>query len=315
MNVYNKKIIINITLFLFGLLFLNIGFIYVKKDSEKLLKKNKYIDELLNNNTLESYNNELDELKTKLESYEYDNKEISTILSNIDNLQEKVTNLEIEISENDEKLKTLKTENSNLTKTYNKLTSFKIEKVKTINQYPKYPTGCEAVALTILLNYYNIPVSVDDVIATMPKGETPNNIDGIYYGGNPNYEFLGSPYNNSGWGIWNKGLATTANKFKTGIIDGTGTNLSDILLIVKQNRPVIVWTSINMTTPYIAKSWIDINTREKITWKANNHAVVIIGYTENEIVVSDPINGQIRTFNRKNFEVIYNYMGKKAIYY
>lgn len=139
--------------------------------------------------------------------------------------------------------------------------------------------------------------------------------NGILYGGNPNYEFLGNPSSNSGWGIWDQGLAITANKFKSGIINGTGMDFNNIIKLIKNNRPVIIWTSINLKNPYVYKSWIYQPTGEIITWKNYNHAVVVIGYTEDEIIVSDPINGKIKSFNKQKFINVYNYMGKRAIYY
>ena len=92
-------------------------------------------------------------------------------------------------------------------------------------------------------------------------------------------------------------------------------DFQEVIKLVKNNRPVIVWTSINSINPYISKSWIYKPTGETITWKNWNHAVVVIGYTENTIIISDPINGQIRNMNRQTFINIYNFMGKKALYY
>lgn len=110
-------------------------------------------------------------------------------------------------------------------------------------------------------------------------------------------------------------MAITANKFKPDVINGTGMEFDTIIKLIKNNRPVIVWTSINLKTPYVHKTWIYKPTGEVITWKNYNHAVVVIGYTENTIIVSDPINGKIRSFDKEKFINVYNYMGKRAIYY
>lgn len=45
----------------------------------------------------------------------------------------------------------------------------------------------------------------------------------------------------------------------------------------------------SLAVPYISRSWIYEPTGETIYWKANEHAVVIIGYTEDKVIISDPI--------------------------
>jgi len=70
---------------------------------------------------------------------------------------------------------------------YNKLVeeerkkhTYMISNVKTINQYAiGYPTGCESVALTILLNYYGVDVSVKNVVDLLRKGDLPHSENGI----------------------------------------------------------------------------------------------------------------------------------------
>ena len=54
-------------------------------------------------------------------------------------------------------------------KLYQEKNIFYITGVPLINQYPNYPRGCETVALTILLNYYGIMVTPDDIISVLPK--------------------------------------------------------------------------------------------------------------------------------------------------
>ena len=92
-------------------------------------------------------------------------------------------------------------------------------------------------------------------------------------------------------------------------------DFEEIIKLVYHDRPVIVWTSINLLKPYIAKTWYNSKYGETIYWKNYNHAVVVIGYNDNEIIISDPINGKIRNMNRKKFIDVYNYMGKRTIYY
>jgi len=242
-------------------------------------------------------------------------KEINKLNATIDNLLNEKNNIYNQIKEKELLINNLEITNTQLNKKLKELSSYEIKGVKTINQYPKYPNGCEPVALTILLNYHNINIDAESIMNALPKGEVPHYENGIFYGGNPNYEFLGDPRSYSGWGIWDKGLEITANKFKSPIINGTGMDFKEIIKLLRENRPVIVWTSINLQSPYIAATWRYKQTGEIITWKNFNHAVVVTGYTEDSIIISDPINGKIRYMNKQKFIDVYNYMGKKALYY
>ena len=40
-------------------------------------------------------------------------------------------------------------------------------------QHPDYPTGCESAALYILLKYYNVNVTMEQIVNKLPKGPLP----------------------------------------------------------------------------------------------------------------------------------------------
>ena len=190
-----------------------------------------------------------------------------------------------------------------------------IEGVPTINQYPSYPTGCESVALTILLRYHGVNVSPADIISNLKKGDKPHVEEDIKYGGNPYIEFIGSPYDSDSFGVYNNPIAEVAEMYKQGVIVKSGLPFSEVLNLVKNGHPVIVWTSMNLAMPYISNSWTYKPTGEKISWKAQEHAVVVVGFNDNSVIISDPLRGQIRYQSRSTFESRYNYYGKMAVYY
>ena len=184
------------------------------------------------------------------------------------------------------------------------------------SQFPEYPTACESVALYTLLKYYNVNVTVDDIINKLKKGEKPHYEEGIMYGGNPEIEFVGNPKNKSGYGVYEKPIENVANTYKKGIKNISGTPFQDILKLVKQGYPVQVWTSIDNLPPKIANfTWIDRKTNKEIIWKQPFHSVVIIGYTKDKVIVSDPHTGSVRRFDKKDFEKAYNFFDKRALYY
>jgi uncharacterized protein YvpB len=190
-----------------------------------------------------------------------------------------------------------------------------INNVPLINQYPKYPTGCESVALTILLRYYGVDVSPDDVISLLKKGDQPYYENGILYGANPEIEFVGSPYNANSYGVYNNPIADVANTYKSGVKVESDFPFSSMLYLVKNNHPVIVWTSMYLSVPRVTRTWIYKPTGETIYWKGNLHAAVVIGYDDNNIIIADSLGGQVRYQPKSTFESVYNYYGKRVVYY
>ena len=217
----------------------------------------------------------------------------------------------------------LTNQNNILRNTYNEIleeerkkSTYMISNIPKINQYSMgYPTGCESAALTNLLRFWGVSVSMGDIVDVLPKGDLPYFDGNVRYGGNPYLEFVGHPSTYSSYGVYEQPIMQVANVFKSGIINGTGMSLDSVLNIVKEDRPVIVWVSMNMAVPYISKSWIYKPTGEKISWMANEHALLVVGYNESQVIVSDSLNGGIRYYDKSVFGSRYNTYGKRALYY
>ena len=88
-----------------------------------------------------------------------------------------------------------------------------------------------------------------------------------------------------------------------------------VLKIIDSGNPVQVWVSMNVNAAYYATSWIDIKTGEKVNWPRDFHSLVITGYDDTHIFTSDPDSGTSRAYDRTQFEKVYNFQGKRAIYY
>jgi len=161
-----------------------------------------------------------------------------------------------------------------------------------MNQYPKYPVGCESVALYTLLKYYDVDITIQKIIDILEKGERPHYENDVMYGGDPEREFLGDPKDVYSYGVFENPIMDVANKFKEGIKNATGKSLDEVLDLVKKGFPVQIWASIDAKKPSISdKSWIDRKTGNKIFWKRPEHSLVVIGYSKDKVVVSDPDKG------------------------
>ena len=326
-----KKIIMIIsTVLIISILILIITTVNKNKIIEKEIKRLETIIELKQEINKEyAYlfkQTENENIDTKTEK---ENKKIKEKTENIENLTNTVIELQNEKQNIEEKIEEQKKEIERKKEEQRRLeeqrileeqrriesTTVKIGNEITYSQYPEYPTGCESIALKILLEYNGVYVSAEDIINKLKKGELPHKIEEKTYGGNPNIEFIGDPRNDFSYGVYNTPIAEVANTFKGGVQNKEGLELEEILNIVSQNRPVMVWTTINNMSSYISKAWIYRPTGEIIYWKSNEHVVVIIGYNEKQVIVSDPYSGTITRYNRETFKENYNYLGKRAVYY
>lgn len=237
-------------------------------------------------------------------------KEMDDLYSDISNLEDKKNSLSSEYLILEKKNNDLKRKQDAVKVTVSQNNSFPL-----INQSLKYLTGCESVALTMLLKYYGVNVTPDMVIARLKKGSVPYYEDDILYGGNPEIEFVGDPYSKHSYGVYERPIIEVANSFKSGIKGGSNIPFDEVINLVQNGTPVMAWTSMGLRLPYISRSWIYKPTGETISWKANEHAVVIVGVNGSSITVADPIGGVLKTYSKSLFEQIYNYYGKKALYY
>lgn len=298
---------------------INKRYVNVVRNLSNKLDGSSYEDKL---NSLDNEYNKIIDKIDNIISYAIDryNFKYNDVISKLDGDYD---NLSIVNNDLSNKLDGLSKQKGTLRNTYNKImeeqvmnNTFIIDGVSKINQYTEgYPTGCESAALTILLRYYGLNINMSDVVNRLPKGNLPYTENGIRYGGNPYVEFVGHPNSSSSYGVYEKPIISVAESFKPGIIDGSGMKLDDVLKVVSEGRPVLVWVSMNMAVPYISTSWTYKPTGEKISWMANEHALVIVGYNQNNVVVSDSLNGSIKYYNRNVFESRYNTYGKRAVYY
>ncbi len=156
-----------------------------------------------------------------------------------------------------------------------------------VYQHPELPTGCESVALTMLLKYYGFELE-KTTIASEYLVYSDNFVDG----------YVGNPFSSGGAGIYAPGLTKTANKY---LNDQDTTlnakNISDsspetLYKYIANNTPVVIWNTVYML--YNNPSG-DIRTygAKEYQWDRNEHCMVLSGYDleKNIVIVHDPIEG------------------------
>ena len=276
----------------------------IKSEKDKLYAE---LHALFQNDDSERYLEEIDSMKSVNVSLEQDIDELSLKISELgDNKNSLSLEYDVLINRYDKLRKSTIDVSVSTNDSYN---------FPLINQYPNYPTGCESVALTMLLRYYGVSVNPDQIIAKLKKGSVPYWENGVLYGGNPEVEFIGNPYSSASYGVYEKPMADVANLFKSGVQARSNFSFNEVIGMVKSGKPVMVWTSMGLAVPYISHNWTYKPTMEVISWKANEHAVVMVDANDSSVIVADPIGGKMKTYSRALFEQRYNYYGKKVLYY
>lgn len=168
-----------------------------------------------------------------------------------------------------------------------------------------------------MLKFYNVNVTIEEIVNKLPKGDKPKSYGDNVYATNPEKAFVGNPKDRKSFGVYNKPIADTANKFKQGAVAKNGLSLEEIKEIVKGNNPVIAWVSLyeDYSEAEVAGYWYDKDTKEKVFWINGEHAVVVYGYDEEGIYISNPYNGKKYKISNELFEYNYSKHGKRVVYY
>ena len=189
-----------------------------------------------------------------------------------------------------------------------------IEGVPIISQKPELPTGCEATAATMILNYSGVNVTKEEVARSIPTAPIPTVKNGHLYGESPNQYFLGDPFKADGYGVYAPVMMEVLNKYVPGRVGNlTGGSFSEVLNKVGQGIPVMIWTTIGMKAPEVTKEWTT-PTGELVEWKAPEHAVVVVGYDAHSIYINDPYTGRQAQYNKQTVLDRWTSMGKQALY-
>ena len=190
-------------------------------------------------------------------------------------------------------------------------TDYSLPSFPEVLQKPELPKGCEITALTMVLNYYGFEVDKTEMSDKyLPKA--PENLrygaDGRLLGTDLNHYFIGDP-SGDGHVCGTGAIVAAANTYlgeqesSRRAIDQNGASPEKLYQLVCQGIPVIVWVTIDMEDRRPTTGW---NTEEGayVEWSTNDHAAVLVGYTETTVKIADPLSGLVE-YDRGRFESSY----------
>ncbi len=187
-----------------------------------------------------------------------------------------------------------------------------------IDQSNGYPTGCEVVSATMLLQYYGYGISVDDFIDNYLDMSLLEEWDGVLIGDNPEKVFIGDPRSIYSYGCFAPVIEKSLNR----IIDNdmivkntTGTSIETLVKdYIDKEIPVLFWATINLGPSFQSMEWQLRDTGETYQWQANEHCMVLVGYDEDSYYFNDPYesNGLI-DYDKELVEMRYKEMGMQSV--
>ena len=194
-----------------------------------------------------------------------------------------------------------------------------------VNQFPSYPTGCEAAASVQLLKYYGYNVTLDQMVKAIPR-ENIIYKNGKRYGPDINKKFVGDPKGtytsgNPGYGAFSPVITKSLQKIiderkgSHAAVKITGCTFKELLCQISSGRPAIVWATYKMNNPQSVNSWYipQANGKAKyFQYPRGTHVLVLTGYSDEYVWLTDPILGRV-SYNISIFEARWNLLGKQAI--
>lgn len=181
------------------------------------------------------------------------------------------------------------------------------------NQLPDLPNGCEVTSLAMLMNYYGIQVTQNELAQNIEHVDSFT--DNGKYRGNPNQGFVGHmSVANAGWCVYNGPLYNLARKYTNRIVNITGSDFLRVLKLVSDGHPVMIITTTSFSKVNNMQTW-ETNTG-KVRVTPSSHACVITGYNKKKklVYVNNPYGIKNQAVNWHNLEQSYDQQGRQALY-
>ncbi len=176
-----------------------------------------------------------------------------------------------------------------------------IEDVPLLCQWDDFPSGCECISTTMLLQYYGYDISPYDFIDDyVPTGFLREENDGSLYGPDTSSVFIGSPYSTESLGCFPPVMANAAGQVLEQGNEAavtTGTPLESMIRnYIVYNKPVLIWATMYMWEPFITYEWTvedaadysPYSDGDTCVWIANEHCLVLTGYDTDYYYFNDP---------------------------
>lgn len=195
--------------------------------------------------------------------------------------------------------------------------SEKILDVPLLCQYPLLPTGCEAVAATMVLRYYGSTVTPETFAEDwLQKDERFWEHDNMLYGPNPHQVFVGNPFSKTAYGCYATPIVNAINDNSVDCIaqKTEKRSLSQLASVYIDNgKPLLIWATISMRPSEQGNAWF-LESGEKLTWISGEHCLALVGYNDKYYFFNDPQSGGVVAYPKEISEKRFEELGAQAVY-
>lgn len=186
-----------------------------------------------------------------------------------------------------------------------------------IAQNPNFPNGCEAASTVMLLNYYNIDISLEEFVSKYLRKKSVKDINGVRIGPNPAQYYAGDPSDEKrGWGCFAPAIIDSIKK----LAEDNGYVVFDVSLYYLDDLsfsnylPCVVWTTTDYTEALNVYTWKSVSGKNTYTYPQNSHTVLLVGIDENYVYINDPLKpDSVQKVDKEQFRLSYDSMGRQAI--
>lgn len=176
-----------------------------------------------------------------------------------------------------------------------KPTSFKLNVPLLSQVYPHYiPMGCECVASNMIYKFKGINIESKYLVDTLEKSYDPRKgfvgdmySTLTYYGTTPT--------------VWAEGLIKQVHNYRKASTVANGITIEMIEREILNGNPVIIWYAWEKTN-------IAIFTAEEPVFSSSAlHAIVLVGYDEENFYINDPVLGNRKTNKEQLYKKFVDY--------
>ena len=188
-----------------------------------------------------------------------------------------------------------------------------------ISQEGEFPNGCEAVSAVMMLQRLGFDVTPGEFIDEYLKCEDTYIKWGCRYGPNPKEAYVGDPRDeDGGFGCFAPVIADALNEYlPEGYTAYNTTGMS--LKVIKSNFldrgiPVAVWVTVEMKAVDKILQWQSYDKEETYLYPANEHCMVLVGYTEDTYIFADPYGSKgIVAYPSDDTVLAFNSLGMQSV--
>lgn len=188
-----------------------------------------------------------------------------------------------------------------------------------ISQEGEFPNGCESVSAVMMLQHRGFDITPGEFIDEYLNCEETYIKWGCRYGPNPKKAYVGDPRDeDGGFGCFAPVIVNALNSYLPSeycALNTTGMSLNSLKSnFLDRGIPVAVWVTVGMEEIDRILQWQSYDKKETYLYPANEHCMVLVGYTEDTYIFADPYNSNgVVEYSANDTVLAFNSLGMQSV--